>query len=309
MRVWAFNAQSGVMASANALTDLSNELAHAVELGEKAVVAVHGRPQIPSSGILWRDGVVVTTDHTLKRDEELTITLPDGRNMPAILAGRDGGTDLAVLRIEENAAPAAKTADEASLKAGSLVLALGRRGENGISASFGVISAIGGAWRTWRGGHVERFIRPDLNIYPGFSGGALVDIEGRVIGLNTSGLTRGSGVTVPASTVTRVASELLSSGHVRRGYLGVGLHPVRLPDHREGLIVLSIEPDGPAAKAGVYLGDVLLTLEGQPVTDTDDVQSHLGADRVGKPLAAELVRGGAPLKLEIIPGERPKGER
>ena len=297
------------MASANTLTELSSDLAHAVELGELAVVAVHGRPQIPSSGVLWRAGVVVTTDHTLRRDEEITITLPDGRDLPATLAGRDGGTDLAVLRIDQNEAIAAKTADEASLKAGNLVLALGRRGENGISASFGVISAIGGGWRTWRGGQVDRFIRPDVNIYPGFSGGPLVDVEGRVIGVNTSGLTRGSAVTVPASTVTRVADELLSRGHVRRGYLGVGLHPVRLPDNREGLSVLSSEPQGPAAKAGIFLGDVLLTLEGLPVADTDDVQSHLGADRVGKPVAAELIRGGAALQLEIVPGERPRGER
>jgi S1-C subfamily serine protease len=300
-----------VMTSSNALTDLSRELSHAVEIGEQAVVAVHGRPHIPSSGILWDAGVVVTSDHTLKRDEEITVTLPDGRGLPATLAGRDGGTDLAVLRIETRSdTSAAKTADEASLKAGNLVLALGRRGENGVSASLGVISAIGGAWRTWRGGQIERFIRPDLNIYPGFSGGALVDVEGRVIGLNTSGLTRGAGVTIPASTVSRVIGDLLTRGHVRRGYLGVGLHPVQLPDGRAGLIILSIEPNGPAAQAGVFLGDVLLTLAGKPVRDTDDVQEHLGADRVGKPVTAELVRGGAALKLDLVPGERrPEGAR
>ncbi len=302
------------MASSNALTDLSRELSQAVEIGEQAVVAVHGRPHIPSSGILWNAGVVVTSDHTLKRDEEITITLPEGRTVPAKLAGRDGGTDLAVLRIQGNEAgsdaSAAKTADEASLRAGNLVLALGRRGENGVSASLGVISAVGGPWRTWRGGHVERFIRPDLNIYPGFSGGALVDVEGRVIGLNTSGLTRGAGVTIPASTVSRVIGDLLTRGHVSRGYLGVGLHPVQLPDGREGLIILSIEPKGPAAQAGVFVGDVLLTLEGKPVKDTDDVQAHLGADSVGKPVTAELVRGGSALKLDLVPCERrPEGAR
>ena len=160
------------------------------------------------------------------------------------------------------------------------MLALGRRGANGVSASFGVISAVSGPWRTWRGGQIERFIRPDVNIYPGFSGGALVDAEGGVIGLNTSGLTRGVGVTVPASAVSRVTDELLSRGHVRRGFLGVGLHPVQLPDGGRGLIVLSLEPGGPAHKAGVFVGDVLLTLDGEAVDDTDAVQSHLGgADR------------------------------
>jgi len=294
----------------HSLSELSTQLAQAVETGGQAVVAVHGRPQIPSSGILWQDGVVVTSDHTLKRDEDLTLTLPDGRTVPATLAGRDGGTDLAVLRIESTGAPAAKAAPDASLKPGNLVLALGRRGENGISASFGVISSIGGAWRTWRGGQIERFIAPDVNIYYGFSGGALVDVDGQIIGLNTSGLTRGSGVTVPASTVSRVIGDLLTSGRVRRGYLGVGLHPVSLPDGRNGLVVLSIEPEGPAAKAGVFVGDVLVAVEGQPVSDTDDVQSHLGADKVGKPLEAGIVRGGGELTLTVTPGERrPDGGR
>jgi serine protease DegQ len=294
----------------HSLSELSTQLAQAVETGGQAVVAVHGRPHIPSSGILWQDGVVVTSDHTLKRDEDLTLTLPDGRTIPATLAGRDGGTDLAVLRIESTGAPAAKVAPDASLKSGNLVLALGRRGENGISASFGVISSIGGAWRTWRGGQIERFIAPDVNIYYGFSGGALVDVDGHIIGLNTSGLTRGSGVTVPASTVSRVIGDLLTSGRVRRGYLGVGLHPVSLPDGRNGLVVLSIEANGPAAKAGLFVGDVLVALEGQPVSDTDDVQSHLGADKVGKPLEAGIVRGGAAVTQTVTPGERrPEGGR
>ncbi len=301
--------EAGVMAL-HSISDLSTQLAQAVETGGQAVVAVHGRPHIPSSGILWQDGVVVTSDHTLKRDEDLTLTLPDGRTVPATLAGRDGGTDLAVLRMESTGAPAAKVASDASLKPGNLVLALGRRGENGVTASFGVISSVGGPWRTWRGGQIERFIAPDVNIYYGFSGGALVDVDGHIIGLNTSGLTRGSGVTVPASTVTRVIGDLLTNGRVRRGYLGVGLHPVSLPDGRNGLVVLSIEPNGPAAKAGVFVGDVLVALEGQPVSDTDDVQSHLGADRVGEPLDTGIVRGGAPLNLTVTPGERrPEGGR
>jgi S1-C subfamily serine protease len=292
------------MESANALLELSTQLAHAVELGENAVVAVHGRPHVPSSGILWREGVVVTSDHTLQRDEDITITVAGGGNVPATLAGRDGGTDLAVLRLTGGPDYAAKTVSDASIKTGNLVLALGRRGKDGVSASFGVVSAVGGAWRTWRGGQIDRFIRPDVNIYPGFSGGALVDVEGRVIGLNTSGLTRGSGVTVPASTVSRVVEELLSRGHVRRGFIGVGLHPVRLPDGARGLIVLSLEPGGPAIEAGVMVGDVLLTLDGEAVIDTDAVLSQLGAERIGKTVVAEIVRGGTRLNISIVPAER-----
>jgi S1-C subfamily serine protease len=290
--------------STYSLTDFSSDLALAAETGGKSVAAVNGRPHVPSSGILLRDGVIVTTDHTLKRHEDITVTLPGGDTVPATVAGRDAGTDLAVLRIPENGAPAAKPAPEASVKAGNLVLALGRRGENGISVSFGVISAVDAAWRTWRGGAIDRFIRPDVAIYTGFSGGALVDTEGRIVGLNTSALARGSGRTIPLSTVNRVANDLLSSGRVRRGYLGVGLHPVELPGGRAGLVILSIEPEGPAAKAGILIGDVLVALEGEPVADTDDVQSHLTGDRVGKGIAAELVRGGSALTLTVVPGER-----
>lgn len=301
---------AGGMESTNSLLELSNELARSVEIGEQSVVAVHGRPHVPSSGILWRAGVIVTTDHTLKRDEDLTVTLADGRNLPATLAGRDAGTDLAVLRLgDQGIGDAAKTASEASLKAGNLVLALGRRGGSGVSVSFGVISAISGAWRTWRGGQIERFIRPDINIYTGFSGGALVDVEGRIIGLNTSGLTRGMGVTIPALTVSRIADELLSRGRVRRGFLGVGMHPVELPGNREGLVILSLEPNGPAAQAGIVVGDVLLALSGEAVADTDAVQSHLGPESVGKPLEVEILRGGAPMKIGVTPAERPVRER
>jgi len=291
------------------LIDFSRELSHAVEIGERAVVAVHGRPHVPSSGILWRDGIVVTSDHTLKRDEDVTVTLPAGATAQAQLAGRDAGTDLAVLKIPQDGTLAPNIASEASLKPGNLVLALGRRGENGISASLGVISALGVAWRTWRGGQIERFIRPDLNIYPGFSGGALVDAEGAIIGLNTSALSRGAGVTIPASTISRVVDDLLTRGHVRRGYLGVGLHPVQLPDGREGLIVLSLEVNGPAAKAGVLLGDVLLTIDEEPVTSTDDVQAHLTAGRIAKPVAVEMVRAGLPVRLDLTPGERQAEDR
>jgi S1-C subfamily serine protease len=300
---------AGLMESVNPLLEISNGLAHAVETGEQSVVAVHGRPHVPSSGILWRAGVVVTTDHTLKRDEDLTVTLPDGRNLPASLAGRDGGTDLAVLRLGDAAAgDAAKTVSDASIKAGNIVLALGRRGGNGVTASFGVLSAISGPWRTWRGGQIERFIRPDINIYTGFSGGALVDVEGRVIGLNTTGLTRGMGVTIPASTVSRVVDELLTQGRIRRGFLGIGMHPVELPGGSQGLVILSLEPNGPAAQAGIVVGDVLLTLGGEPVTDTDAVQFHLGPESVGKPLSAGILRGGSPMKVDVTPAERPVRE-
>ncbi len=293
------------METPNAFSALSNEIAAAVERGAASVVAVNGRPRVPSSGILWRPDVVVTTDHTLKRDEDITVTAPDGRSIAATLAGRDPGSDLAVLRLGESAGESAKTAPDASIKAGSLVLALGRRVENGVTATLGAINTASGAYRTWRGGQIERFIRPDVRIYTGFSGSALIDAEGRIIGMNTSIFARDAAITIPAITISRVAEILLSRGRMTRGFIGVGMHPVRLPDDRIGLVILSLEPNGPAASAGIVVGDVLLSLNGQPIQNTDDVQAQLGPETVGKPVTAGILRGGTPMDISVTPVEKP----
>ena len=304
--------------AAGSLLALSNGLAGAVERTGGSLVAINARERIPSSGVLWRDGVVVTADHTVKRDEEITVTLPDGSTAPATLAGRDPGTDVAVLRLESAGLKAAEVGDTASLKVGHLVLAVGRVGERGPSASLGVVSAVGGAWRTWRGGQLEQFVRLDLAIYDGFSGGALVDLEGRVVGLNTSGLSRGGALTIPTATVNRVADELLARGHVSRAYIGVGMQPVLLPEalktrlnlpNQSGVIVLAVEPDGPADRAGLLVGDVFVALGDTAVNDTDDVQSALSGQPVGRPLAASVIRGGEPAQLTITVGERPRKGR
>jgi S1-C subfamily serine protease len=173
---------------------------------------------------------------------------------------------------------------------------------------MGIMSAVSGPWRSWRGGQIDQYLRLDLTLYPGSSGGAVVDTAGRVLGIATSALSRIAGLAVPASTVNRVVDELLRTGHVSRGYLGLGLHPVSLPDGNTGLIVLSAEPDGPAARAGVLIGDVLIALAGKPARDTDDIQSVLDGQSVGKPLAARIVRGGQVIEVSITVGERPRRE-
>jgi S1-C subfamily serine protease len=290
--------------STQSLSAYSDALAGAVAAAGRGVVAVNGRQRIPSSGVHWRTGVVVTADHSLKRDDEITVTLPDNREVAAELAGRDPGSDLAVLKITGSGTSSAYFADPTALQPGNLVFAIGRRGQNGLSASMGVISAVSGAWRTWRGGQIENFVRPDVNLYPGMSGGPLVDTSGAILGINTSALTRGIGVTIPNATVNRVCDELLQRGKISRGYLGVGLHPVQLPGQGAGLIVLSVEPNGGAAKAGVFVGDVLVKINGEAVRDTDDVQKHLGGESVGKALAVEIFRGGNTVMLQIVPGER-----
>jgi S1-C subfamily serine protease len=308
------------------LLALSNNLADTVERVGASVVAVNGRTShgrrgwlrrnSSSSGIHWRPGIIVTSDETIKREEEITVTLPDGRTVPVTILGRDASTDVAVLKLENIEFPVAEIGDAATLKVGHLALALGRGTENGVSASMGVVSAIGDAWRSMSGGSIDRFVRLDLTLYPGFSGGPMVDAAGKVAGMNTSG-PRNMALTIPASTVNRVVNQLLSKGRIARGYLGLGMQPVRLPDTLKsalslasngGVIVINVEPNGPADKAGVLIGDVLVAIDGNPVSDTENVQGMLGTETVGKSLKVQLIRGGAPLEVILTVGERPARE-
>lgn len=285
------------------LATFSSELAGIVERAAPSVVAVHARPRFSSSGVFWRPGVIVTAEHTIRREEEITITTPDGVTTPATLAGSDPGTDLAILKTgHPGQTPPTLTAEPVP---GHIALTIGRSQDSGVNATMGIVSALGPAWRTWRGGRLDRYLRLDLTLYPGSSGGLVVNSAGEALGIATSALSRIAGVAIPASTVNRVVDELLARGRVRRGYLGVGLQPVELPDHHKGLIVLSLEPEGGAAKAGVLIGDVLLSLAGRPVADTDDIQAALETRAVGDSIEAEIVRGGAARKIDITIGERP----
>jgi len=295
------------------LVSLSNDLASAVERAARAVVTVHARPRLPSTGIVWRSGLVVTAEHTVRLESDLRVTWTDGQSAPATLVARDPGTDLAVLRVEESGRPAAELGDSGALRAGHLALAVGY----GPRASWGVISATGGPWRTWRGGDVDRLLRVDLVLYPGFSGGPLVDASGAVVGLVTSGLSRQLELAVPATTVSRVVDELVSRGRVSRGYLGVGLQPVALteafkrlaPGADLGLMVVSLEPEGPGARAGLLLGDVLTALEGTPLHDPGDVTAALAGRPVGSAVRVSLIRAGSPLDVSVTVGERPSRKR
>ncbi len=293
----------------NPLLACSTDLAAAVERAARVVVAVHARPRLASTGVHWRPGVIVTAHHTVRAEQDITVTLPGGRTIAAALAGRDPGTDLAVLRVDAADLPVADKAT-AALQVGHIVLALG----HGPRASWGIVSAVGGRWRTWRGGDVDQFVRLDVTLYPGFSGGPLVDVEGRVLGISTSGLERRLELALPAATVTRVVDELLDKGRVSRGFLGVGLQPVRLPESAVkaldvpaeiGLIVVGLEPEGPAAKAGLLLGDVLVALDGRVVAGPDDVHAEVGARRAGSVLRLTLLRAGASMDVTVTLGERP----
>lgn len=303
-----------VKESSSPLLALSNDLADAVERAGASIVAVHARHRIGSSGVLWHPGLIVTADHAIRREDDISITLPDGSSAAATLAGRDPDTDLAVLRYDGAGVNVPEFGDAGALKVGNLVIAVARDAEDGVRASSGVISSASGAWRTWRGGRVDQFISLDLSLYPGFSGGALVDVAGRVLGINTSALSRRFDLAIPKTTVDRVIDAALSGRRSGRGYLGVGMQPVRLSpslqraakvDAQSGAIVVALEPDGPAEKAGVLIGDIILAFDGAPIEDTDDVLAQLGSDRIGTSVRLRIVRGGQAVEQPVVIGERP----
>src|SRR5258708_4188221 len=285
--------------SRSSVAALSDELADAVAAAGASVVAVHARPRLPSTGVHWKDGVVVTTEGTVKQEEDITVSLPDGKRIPATFAGRDRGTDLAVLRIPPGSLGVAELGDPAVLRPGNLVLALGRLDEGGARAAFGAVSATGGKWRAWKGGEIDRWLQSDLTIYPGFGGGPLVDSGGQIHGINSGALSRPLATTIPVATVNRVVAQLLERGYVPRGWIGAAMQPVRT-DEGGGLLLVSIEKDGPAAKAGLLLGDVI-------VVSFDQLLDVLSGDSVGTKVSLDVVRAGKQRKIEVVIGERPRG--
>jgi S1-C subfamily serine protease len=302
-------------ASGNPLMDLSDNLADIVGRVGRSVVAVHGRHRMPSSGVIWRHGVVVTAAHTIRREDGIEVALTDGRKVAAVLAGLDLCTDLGVLKLDGVDLDPIDSGDARSLKPGHLALAVARADELGISADFGVIGSTGGPWRTWRGGQLDAFVRLDGGLRPGFSGAALADMSGQVMGICTSALMRGAGMVIPAMTVERVTDELLAKGRVSRGYLGVGTQPVSLLDawvkqmslpFSSGLLINSLAPGGPAEQAGVLIGDVLIELDGKPCRDMDDVHAALGSASIGQQLQIALIRGGGRHVCSVTVGERPR---
>jgi serine protease Do len=301
----------------NTLTDLSNELAGIVQRLSPFVVSVRARRHYPSSGFLWSPGVIVTADHTIQRDEDIAVTLADGKTIGATLAGRDAGSDLAVLRAEVPAPAGAGPGWTDAARAGELALVLGRSPDSGANASLGIISAASGPWRTWRGGKLEAYIRLDAKLFPQSSGGAVVNARGEVVGIATSALSRLAGLAVPVSTVQRVTEKLLEKGFMPRGYLGIGVQPVSIPtevqknlsiSNESGLIVLAVESDSPADKAGLLIGDIVTGLGDVSVEQIDDLQSYSDSGVIGKAVKIKFIRGGVARETTLTVGER-RGRR
>jgi S1-C subfamily serine protease len=300
------------------LIDLSNTLAQVTERVASSAVAVHAEARGSSTGVIWRPGVIVTAEHALRRDEEIQVTLPDGRVVSASLAGRDPSTDLAVIKCSEAPASRVETTDAAAVKPGALALVVGRTRASGPVATFGVISLVASERKAWTGAALAPYIRLDLALQPTAVGGAAVDAHGKVFGIATPRFARFGAIAVPTATVNRVVDVILQKGRIPRGYFGVGLQPIRLPEalrqslqraEKTAAIVLEVEPESPAHKAGIVIGDILISLEEKPVTHLENVQSHLSGENIGKTLAAKILRGGAVQTLNIVVSERePKGE-
>lgn len=294
------------------LVELSDALADAAEKAGQATVLVNARRRMPASGIAYAADLILTADHVVEREEDIKVILADGTEVPAKVAGRDAGSDLALLKLERAVATVAEPSKSLA-RLGQIALVLGRPSPAGIEASLGTVSAIGGPIRTGRGGLLERYIRTDSISYPGFSGGPLVAADGTVLGVNTSGLANGAAVTIPADIAWKIAETLTRHGRIKRGYLGIRSQTVELPEvsqkalQREqatGLLIVGVEEGSPAAKGGLIVGDILLAVAGAPVLHHDELFARLNGDVAGKSTPIEILRGGQPQTLNVQVGER-----
>lgn len=296
----------------NSLISLSDALAQTVAAAGSGVVRVEARRRLPATGILWNDaGLIVTANHVVRQDGDVTIGLADGTAVSARLVGRDPSTDLALLQAEvPGAAPLPHAAADAA-SVGHLALALGRPGKT-VQATLGIISALGGSWRTGAGGHIDQYLQTDVLMYPGFSGGPLINAHGQLVGLNSSALMQGVSLTIPTATLARVVGALQSHGHIKRGYLGVSTQRVHLPDgarealgQKAGLLIVSVEKGSPAEQGGLTLGDTIVALDGAAVDRHDDLVALLTGDRVGQKVPVAILRGGEVQTQNVTIGERP----
>ena len=289
------------------LTDFSNELADAAAKAAPSVIQVQGRRQ-PASGVIYAPGVVVTTTRALRREDRLHVR-GEGDAVEAELAGWDPATGLAVLKAPALSASPIAVAKQTP-RVGNLALAIARSWSNGLTVSAGVISIIGGPLHTGRRRAIEQIIRTTAPMHDGFAGGAFIDTTGTLLGITTASTIRGLGVVIPAGIAWSTAQHLLEHGGLKRGYLGIAGQPVRLPEAQrvgqveEGLLVVAVSPDAPAARAGILVGDVILAADGQTIGSPEELLDWLTGDRVGKAATLRLVRGGKPTEVSVTIGER-----
>lgn len=285
------------------LTDLSRDLSALVARLSPHLVAVRSGHRT-SSGFVWRENLIVTSDEALEAEEGISVILADGARLPATLAGRDPSTDIVLLRVEQPLGPPAPLGMGTPRGVGELVLALGR-GMEGTIAAMGVVGVAGPAWRSLRGGHIDALIRLDLRLPRAAEGGLVVDAAGQSFGMAVLGPRR-STLVIPAATIERVAAHLLRHGRVGRGYLGLGLQPVRLDASGEqGILVSSVDENGPGRRAGLLQGDIITRFAGEPVGGMRALMTRLGPESIGQVVELGILRGGAPSVVALTVGERP----
>ena len=287
-------------------------MSEAIAAVQDSIVTIHGGGLSTSSGVVWRPSVIVTVRNGLRRNELVKVT-QRGEPFSARVAGTDAGTDLAVLHVESNSLKPAHSSGLESTRVGELVLAVGRSGLGDTSASSGIVARLGSPWRTWRGGQIDRLIRPDVRLYVGQSGSALVNEHQRVLGINSSALARNAIITVPTQTIDRVVDAILERGHVPRPFLGVAMQAVPIPEtlraqFAEGadqiLLVLHVEPNAPAASAGVMVGDLIASLNGYPAHDVRDALHRIAGLSVGDSVSLAVIRGGTRMELTLTVADR-----
>lgn len=281
-----------------------------VEDTGKSIVRVEGRRTRPSSGVVWAPNRIVTVSRAVEREGEIVVGI-EGAEHKARLKGRDPSTDLALLEIDA-ALPVPQLDDGAGVRVGQPIVLLARPGET-VRATSGIISARGNKpWRSPRGGEVDRYLESDAAHQPGWSGGALVSADGKVLGITSTGHIRGTSLTIPVPTVRRVVAQLEQHGHVRRSWVGLSLQPVRLPDDVQkatgediGLLVVGVDKGGPGDKAGIAYGDTVLHLGDTTVKTLEDLYAYLRADHVGETVPAKVYRNGKVDTVQVTLGARP----
>jgi S1-C subfamily serine protease len=297
------------------LLELSAAVAATAARAAEGVVRVEGRRRA-GSGVVWSDGVVVTAAHSVDAEDEVEVGLPSGETVRGEVGARDPGTDLAAVRLARPVGLAAPAWRDEVPAAGELALTVSRPGRSPRIGLALVARVSAGEWRAPGGGKLDRFVELDAGLHPGFSGGLVVDLAGRAIGLASAGIVRATALAVPPATLRRVLGSLLAHGAVRRGYLGVATVPVRLPSalraaagQEGGLLVSGVDEGGPAARAGVSLGDVLLALDGHALAHPAELVPLLDEERIGATVPVRLLRGGAPVDVALALGARGGAER
>jgi S1-C subfamily serine protease len=299
-------------ASANPLLALSGQLTQIIDGAAGAVVGIISHGRLAASGFVWQSGVVVSASDALEADDELAVLDGAGNTLPAEFAGRDATTDIVVLRVKGGRLEPLKAPVSPGVRVGHLAVALGR-GKEGITASLGMVSVAAGTWQSQRGGAIEALVRLDMRLGSRAEGGLVLDAEGRSLGMVVRGPRRRP-LVIPIATIERIGARLLKEGSIRRGYLGVGLHPVRLDDalagthaleERRASMVVSLDPNGPAQAGGVLVGDIIVGLDGSAVPGVRSLYARLTPESVGKSAQLKIVRAGQLATATVTVAARP----